>query len=160
MLAPICPSEVLAIATGLPQPVHGAAEVAPDQHVGGALPQVRSRRRLEEAVARRVFGGTDEVDQLRARLPVRIGVDGHRHGGRPVRVVAAGAFDVDADPLQAVSVWGVTTGRESLRQHIVGGVGTDVAVVGLAQVLHHRVQRLAEEGHERMVQNLHPPFRR
>ena len=46
-------------------------------HVGGVRHQKRSRRRLEEAVAGPECVGTDEVEQLGARLPARIGVYGH-----------------------------------------------------------------------------------
>ena len=79
--------------------------MAPDHHVGGIRRQRRARRRLEEAVARRVPVGTDQVEQLGARLPVRIGVHGHRHRRRPVRylgvaVRVVGALDVDADAPQ------------------------------------------------------------
>ena len=146
-----CLARVLAVARGPLQPVGRASQVAPHQHVGGVRRQVRSRRRLEEAVSRPELVGADEVEQLPAWPPPRVLVHGHRHGGRAVRIVAAGAFDVDADPLQTVAER-VGTGRESLRHHLVGAAGGDVAVVGLAQVLDHRVQRLAVEGHERMVQ--------
>ena len=141
-------ARIFAIAPGLPHPVHGAAEVAPHHHVGGAPLELRSPRRLEEAVAGRVFGGTEEVEQLRARLPARIGVYGHRHGRRTVGNIAAGALDVDPDALQHV-VARVGTGREALRQHLVGAADGTVALVGLPEVLHHRVERDAVHGHVR-----------
>ena len=146
-----CRARILAVAGGPVQPVRGAADMAPDQHVGGVRRQERSRRRLEEAVARRELAGTDEVEQLRDRLPVRVGdIHGHRHRSRIVRhlgdAVVVRSLDVEADALQPVAEL-IGTGREALRQHRVRGVGCRKAVGRLAQVLHHRVERLAEEGH-------------
>ena len=100
-------ARILAVARGPLQPVPGAAVVSSDQHVGGVRRQHRSRRRLEEAVARRELAGADEVEQLFARLPAHIGVHGHRHGRRTVGDLRDGigvvrAFNVDADALQPV----------------------------------------------------------
>ena len=126
------------------------AVVAPDHHVVGVRIKRRSARRLEEAEARRVFGGIHEVEQLRARLPARFGVHGHGHGRRTagylgIAVRAGGAFDVDSDALQLVA-GRVGTGPEALREHLrVGAAKRNVAVVCPPKVRRHRVERLAED---------------
>ena len=50
-----------AVARGPLQPVPGARDVAPDEHVLCVGLQRRSGRRLEEAVARRELAGADET---------------------------------------------------------------------------------------------------
>ena len=146
-----CPrAAVRAAAGGLRQPVHGAAEVAPHQHIGSARSSVVPGGASKKLWPAANSAGLSRSNSFAAGLPPRS---------------ACTATDTETGPS---GNWlpepSMSTPKPSSSYPSVSGPvvkpwestllvppGRGVAVVGLAEVLDHCGERFAEDGHQRRV---------